>query len=205
MLNDEESMRVFDSEGTPFSDAEAVQLHAETQKLIDQTQTLNQQRIAAGQPDITMADALKMVGANSAVAPRTSRYRTWAISAEVETSEAETADHLSLRNYWAEDEEESPEGPHSLLPGGLGQITSILSRGLDIRLGQPVSAIRWGNDGVEAVTEQETFRADWAVVTLPLGVLKAGAVKVLARVARRKAEGHQARWFRCGPSDRAAV
>ncbi|KAG0480193.1 hypothetical protein HPP92_011051 [Vanilla planifolia] len=50
-------------------------------------------------------------------------------------------------------------------------------KGLDIHLNHRVTRVVRGNKGVEVTTENgKTFRADAAVITLPLGVLKANAV-----------------------------
>ena len=57
---------------------------------MQQTQTLNQQRIAAQQPDISMAEAITLVDAKRPATPRQQRYRNWAIAEEVEASEAES-------------------------------------------------------------------------------------------------------------------
>jgi monoamine oxidase len=192
VVNDEDSVRVYDCDGSAFGDTEAERLHAQAQKLIDQTQTLNQQRVAGKQPDITVAEALRMVETKHPATPREKRYRDWAIAAEMETSEAESVDRISLRNYWAEDEEETFDNSHFLLPGGYAQVTAALARGLDIRLGQPVVGVRWSNKGVEVATEKETIAADRVLVTLPLGVLKSGSVQFAPALPAQKLQAIQA-------------
>ena len=51
-----------------------------------------------------------------------------------------------------------------------------LAQGLDIRLNKVVSAINWHGTVTVLTNAGETFAADVAVLTLPLGVLKAGAL-----------------------------
>nr|WP_255419454.1 NAD(P)/FAD-dependent oxidoreductase [Meiothermus sp. QL-1] len=51
-----------------------------------------------------------------------------------------------------------------------------MATGLDIRLGAAVERLEWGPWGVRAFTAAGVYRADQAVVALPLGVLKAGGV-----------------------------
>ncbi|HJW95127.1 MAG TPA: NAD(P)/FAD-dependent oxidoreductase [Thermoanaerobaculia bacterium] len=46
-----------------------------------------------------------------------------------------------------------------------------------LRLGTTVSEIRWKRGGVEVVTNKETLRARAAIITVPLGVLKAGSIR----------------------------
>ena len=60
--------------------------------------------------------------------------------------------------------------------GGYDSVLAAVAAGLDIRLGAPVEAIRWDAGGVEVATARETYHARAAVVTLPLALLKAGAV-----------------------------
>jgi monoamine oxidase len=60
---------------------------------------------------------------------------------------------------------------------GYGRVLAAVADGLDVRLDTPVTAIRWGADGVEATTSRGAFTASSAVVTLPLALLKAGAVR----------------------------
>ncbi|MDE2803868.1 MAG: FAD-dependent oxidoreductase [Gemmatimonadota bacterium] len=68
-------------------------------------------------------------------------------------------------------------GNDVLFPGGYGQIVEALSDGLEVRLGQAVTAIDHSGAQVVATTASGTsFEADRVVVTLPLGVLKNGLV-----------------------------
>jgi monoamine oxidase len=51
-----------------------------------------------------------------------------------------------------------------------------LARNLTIRLGAVVTRITHGGPGVRVETAQQVFDADRVIVTVPLGVLKAGAI-----------------------------
>ncbi|MFQ5749105.1 MAG: FAD-dependent oxidoreductase [Planctomycetota bacterium] len=68
-------------------------------------------------------------------------------------------------------------GPDSLVPGGYDLIVERLAAGLDVRLRQVVRELDYRNGGVAVRTDRGVFRADRCVVTLPLGVLKAGGVR----------------------------
>jgi len=68
-------------------------------------------------------------------------------------------------------------GPDSVVPDGYDRIVERLAAGLDIRLRQEVRGIDYGAGGVAVRTAQGVFRAERCVVTLPLGVLKAGRVR----------------------------
>jgi monoamine oxidase len=62
---------------------------------------------------------------------------------------------------------------------GYNRALAPLADGLDIRLGAAVSSVRWDREGVEVTVSKPSnaqLRARHAVVTLPLALLKAGAV-----------------------------
>ncbi|MBI5515996.1 MAG: FAD-dependent oxidoreductase [Deltaproteobacteria bacterium] len=78
-------------------------------------------------------------------------------------------------HHW--DDDESYGGDDVILPGGYAQVTDHLARGLQVRTSHVVERVAWGPSGVTAtVTGRGDFFAPCAVCTLPLGVLKAGAV-----------------------------
>jgi len=61
--------------------------------------------------------------------------------------------------------------------GGYARLLAPLAAGLDVRTGQPVVSIAVRADGVEVATmEGAVHAASHVVVTVPLGVLKAGAI-----------------------------
>jgi monoamine oxidase len=78
-------------------------------------------------------------------------------------------------HYW--DQGREFKGGDVLFPNGYDQITKGLAQGLDIRLEHIVQKIQYDNRGVKIITNQGEFSCERAVITLPLGVLKSGAVK----------------------------
>jgi monoamine oxidase len=84
----------------------------------------------------------------------------------------EESERISARDYqrlWA--------GDDLLVPSGYGNLVVRHGAGLDIRLNQPVSEIRWDGPGVSVTTPAGTLRAQACIVTVPVGVLKAGAIR----------------------------
>jgi len=73
-------------------------------------------------------------------------------------------------------DEDSIEGDEVIFPGGYDALPSSLAAGLDVRLEHTVSSVAWSEAGVRVETESESFAAARVVVTVPLGVLKAGAI-----------------------------
>lgn len=68
-----------------------------------------------------------------------------------------------------------PGGEH-LPNGGYSGLIAALARGVDVRLGTRVVRIEHGDRGVIVESDSETFEGSHVVVTVPLGVLKAGSI-----------------------------
>jgi polyamine oxidase len=69
-------------------------------------------------------------------------------------------------------------GPDLLIRGGAGQLVSWLARGVRVRKGDPVREVVHSGRGVRVeLASGDVVRADGCVVTVPLGVLKAGKVR----------------------------
>ena len=86
-----------------------------------------------------------------------------------------TVEDLALS---AVDEDDSFPGAQRVFPGGYGQLTQRLAEGLPVRLRTPVRRISL-RDGERVVvdTADGQWRASKVIVTVPLGVLKSGAVR----------------------------
>ena len=64
----------------------------------------------------------------------------------------------------------------SVLPGGMQQLVERMADGLDVRLNEVVTAIAYDNDGCRITTGSGEWHAGHVIVTVPLGVLKCGAL-----------------------------
>jgi monoamine oxidase len=91
----------------------------------------------------------------------------------VELYDAGPPDRTSLRYY---DQYEEFAGGDQLIEGGYAALVEALAEGLDIRLNQPVKKIVHGEARVVLTTDSKAYRGSHAIVTVPLGVLKAGAI-----------------------------
>ncbi|PLK70891.1 amine oxidase [Rhizobium sp. TH135] len=97
----------------------------------------------------------------------------WALT---DTYEGEFAAALSQISALHVDAGEMFDGPDAVLREGYDRLPTFLGKGLDIRLRHPVNRIRHTQDGVIVETENGRFEADHCIVTVPLGVLKAGRI-----------------------------
>jgi polyamine oxidase len=107
------------------------------------------------------------------VADRDDPLIEWCVASEIVGEYATDPDELSLK--WFGNEGEF-DGPDVILPGGYSQLAQHLARGLTIRLGNEVSRVTYDDTGVRLETSQGVVEADRAIVTVPLGVLKAGTI-----------------------------
>ena len=106
--------------------------------------------------------------------------------ANIEYSTATDIHNLSAR-HWAIDDEGAFEGPHCLLRQGYGALARGLAQHLDeIRLQAEVASVRHaaedpatgaGGGCVVTLRDGSEVDGDMVLVTLPLGVLKARAVR----------------------------
>lgn len=86
-----------------------------------------------------------------------------------------TLDDLALR---ALDEEDSFPGAQRVFPGGYGQLTQRLAESLPIRMKTRVNGISLHDPGRVVIdTDEGQWRAEKAIVTVPIGVLKSGAIR----------------------------
>ncbi len=96
------------------------------------------------------------------------------------------ADANELSNYHWDQGEDFP-GADALFPQGYGQITRRLAEGLKIKLSHKVSKIEWDErQGVVVDTNGGRCEADFAVVTLPLGVLQRRGVEFVPALPQSK-------------------
>lgn len=101
------------------------------------------------------------------------RLRNAILRSSVESNWADRSDLLGAH---AVEIGEEYEGGEAAIIGGYGRLATALAAGLDIRLEHTVTSVRHDDGGVEVVAGGLSFRGSHAVVTLPLGVLKARAI-----------------------------
>jgi len=179
VLSNRDSYAAYDIDGRRYATSTANTLYARASRIINATEAISQQGIDQGLPDVTFAKGLAQTGLGTVgTTAQQKRFLQWAVSWEGETSDAEDAERLSLRYYWDDETPDTFSGPDHVLPGGYGQLVAKLAAGLDIRMNMIVSEVAYDSTGVTVKTAAgATFNANYCLVTLPLGVLKANVVK----------------------------
>ena len=74
-------------------------------------------------------------------------------------------------------DEDAIDGDEVIFPRGYDELPRRISAGLDIRREHVVTRVSRHADGVTVTTDRGEFRARSALVTVPLGVLKSGAIE----------------------------
>jgi Monoamine oxidase len=128
-------------------------------------------------PDASAADGIEAFVAGSALAPGPARRARQALHALIEAESADLAERQSLRWMWNEIE----YGGHyfgDVPVGGYRRLVEAMAAGVDLRLGVDVAEVARSASGVlvrgrDGTTEEGSH----VVVTVPLGVLKRGALR----------------------------
>ncbi len=105
----------------------------------------------------------------------------------IETEAAYAADAAAL-SAEAEDEGDWFDGSDVLFPGGYDQILAGLRGDYGTRVTAPVQAVTYSANGIILDTNGEQISADAAIVTVPLGVLKAGVIRFTPSLPAQKQE-----------------
>jgi monoamine oxidase len=137
---------------------------------------ISERRIAAGLPDIPASVAFKEVIARKRLPAAKARGLDFFINYGVKEPQASELKDLSL-NYWDEDFV-FVQAFTSVFPLGYVQLVEHMASGLDVRMDHAVSEIAYDSKGVTVTTKKHgKFFAPYAIVTLPLGVLKSPMVR----------------------------
>lgn len=84
----------------------------------------------------------------------------------------EDADRVSIRDY-----QRLNAGDDLVVPSGYGKLLELYAQGLDIALETPVTSVDFSGPVVVLETTRGIVRAKTAIITVPVNVLKAGAIR----------------------------
>ncbi|MDF2664762.1 MAG: monoamine oxidase [Microbacterium sp.] len=130
--------------------------------------------IADSAPDATYADvvdrALAAQGWDAARAARVREYNDRRAQEQYGVAMTELGAHGL--------DDDTVNGDEVVFPRGYDELARNFAEGVDVRLSQVVSAVRWSPEGVAVQTDRGSFSAANAVVTVPVGVLQSGDVVI---------------------------
>ncbi|MBK6579091.1 MAG: FAD-dependent oxidoreductase [Sandaracinaceae bacterium] len=90
--------------------------------------------------------------------------------------ELDYAAPLGLQSLRWVDEDPALRGGDQLIVGGYGQLIERLAEGLDVRLSEVVTRIEYDATGVTVHASSGAVMGSHVIVTVPLGVLRAGSI-----------------------------
>ncbi|MFJ8961603.1 FAD-dependent oxidoreductase [Lentzea sp. NPDC102401] len=122
-------------------------------------------------PDVPLGEAMRQILAERRLSVEDEQAVRYHLNVILREDAAEDPDKLSLK-HWEDGYLVYGYGD-STLHQGYQSVVDALADGLDVRLGHVVTHVEEGR----VFTDQGMFEADKVLVTLPLGVLKAGAVE----------------------------
>ncbi len=157
-----------DAQGHPFGDIDA----RETVDELERVMAATREQGAALERDESLAAGLRRRFASAPRSETQQRMFEWFVALET----MDLAADLDQVSWRASNDDEVFPGGDRLVTGGYDRIVTGLAAGLDIRLSHPVDVLEHSSRGVRIHGPNGPFEADAAIVTLPLGVLRAGRV-----------------------------
>jgi monoamine oxidase len=174
-----ESMSLYDWEGKKIVRGELIGIKHHLQDL--ETYVKNAQDNL--DKDVSYQSIVKKFITMKKIKDRELKIFKYAVSATVEYEYAEDVAHLSLLEF-AKDEPFA--GRTELFPQGYAQITEKMREGILVLFKAVVKKIAYTSEGVRVQANNKYFRAKRALITLPLGVLKAAPKLFYPNLPREK-------------------
>jgi predicted NAD/FAD-dependent oxidoreductase len=167
-------------DGRHLSPEEKLQTILLADSVRDKLDSLRRHRVAAKAGDISLRAALDEVLSDEYITDEERRAVEWHIALMARDDCG--ADDPSLSLLWWDEGYEVYGYGDSVFADGFGALTKALGTGLDIRMQHVVRRVEYGPSRVCVTTSEGSFEADAAIITLPLGVLKAGSVEFSPRL-----------------------
>jgi monoamine oxidase len=168
----------YGTHGKPLSGAEEGRIDALQKQLTGALRRA--QNADADQSIRAVANAMNLGAGDPSEAKRLLNF---ILSSTLETEYAGSAEQLSA--HW-HDSDKPFGGDDAVFAKGFAQITAHLALGLRIDTAQVVKEIHWGQSPLRVVTASAEYLADQVLITLPLGVLKAGSVRMVPALPAAK-------------------
>ncbi|MCE7979572.1 MAG: FAD-binding protein [Caldilinea sp. CFX5] len=161
----------FQAEGEVLDRAWRGQLYAN--RAIQRHSARLQRELAAGRtPQVSLADALEPLLTSRRLRPLDQRVLAWRVSM-AEGVQGAPADQLDLREWFPKE----VAMVNALPRGGYSQLINDAAQGLTIHTHEPVECISYDGAGVTVLTAANRYRADVALITVPLALLTSGKVR----------------------------
>jgi monoamine oxidase len=121
----------------------------------------------------SIQDAVDIAKKNGDLAHLSEREINYMVNGLTEQDTAAAADKVSIAGISSIDDF---DGPDVIFPQGYDVLVRTMATDLDVKLNTWVSGINYGAEKVQIETSQGNYEADYVIITVPLGVLKKGAI-----------------------------
>ena len=159
--------RIFDESGSslPLSGTQMDRAENEIQSAVN--------ALSRSNPNASVQAAIDRAASEGAFSGLNQAQIDFIVASEIEGDFALDSRKLSIQALL---EGENVRGGDVVLKDGYVSLVNHLADGLDIQLGQVVTAVDYNQQAVQITTNSGNFEADYVVVTVPLGVLKNGSI-----------------------------
>lgn len=181
---DYENAWVYDAQGRLLKDDEAEEIDEWGEEVLEEIE----EAVDQAEEDYPLAEAIAEVVDLEALTETERQQLDFYLNTVVEQEWAAEVSELSALNF---DDGAWFEGGDVLFPDGYDQIIHYLAQGLTIHLEHVVSKIAYNSQGIILTTNQGEFRANRAIITLPLGVLQRGQIEFTPALPEVKQEAIQ--------------
>jgi monoamine oxidase len=181
VATDYDNLNLYDTGGTPIEGEAFDAIFAAMERMLDDLDDERDVMDEREEDDIALGDAIE--DWIDETGPADVARLAYAVHTTIEHEYGADIADLSFLYY---DTGDDFDGDDLLFLDGFGALVERLVDGIDIRYGQVVARVEYGGDGVRVTTGAGAFDAGCAVVTLPLGVLRAGDVTFAPPLPRGK-------------------
>jgi monoamine oxidase len=166
---DYDNLMIYGLNQQPIKDSEMEKIEARYEQIIKRAKTEADNR----EQDVSVAKAIEPFWPRKEINSQQEKLLNVFFISNIVTESGADLEQLSA---WEWDEDEAFEGEDLLFPNGYDQMIQELAKGLIIEREHQVTVIEYNEKSVTIKTNQDTFKADAVIVTLPLGILKTGTV-----------------------------
>ncbi len=181
VVTDYDSLTRYKADGTPLTNQEDTDIDALFEQFFAQVEFWQEDL----DDDVSLQEGLNMFISNKRFSEEGMRNLLYAVNTTLEHEYGADVSDLSL---WEFDQDGELNGDDVIFPKGYVQLVEAQAEGLDIRLNQIVRRVEYNNDGVKVITDSGEYSAQVALVTVPLGVLKRGAITFAPALPKWKTE-----------------
>lgn len=182
-LSDDDKVVAYDVNGEAIDEDDLEEIGEEGEALFEAIEELGETL----SEDISMEQAMRRIMDGEDLSAFDQRALDWIMSVVIEGDAAAPASRISLLGG----EDGGFGGEDHLAYGGYEGVPLGLARELDVRLDHQARRVVHDNNGVRVETDRGSFGADYAVITLPLGVLQSGAVEFSPALPESKRQALQ--------------